>query len=340
MVDGIRTNISEGQELVYADLNKISSRIEKHMFDRIILEVIQRTKNAFFGNSFKAVFASSTSVYLQAGSGFQEDLTVDASEPVQRPMYLAANQLVTLGAPNPTNPRIDIICVKSAFINGAEESRKYKDEATEVISDEDFVTSKDYSALYVVVAGVPDPAPVAGAVPAGYIKVATCLVTDTTGMADQAAITDERSLMPMAGVPTATGNNDFDAVVGNLLTFGVTHATLKAALDDATDDFKILVLESEDIDDIPVVNNNNVEIVFKRGVTFTKDGVVRGLQIDANDCKVVNGRFLDFSTAGDEGIRVSAGSLRIMLRDNRFNNCDTNVNDLGTKTTQLGLVTE
>ena len=68
-------------------------------------------------------------------------------------------------------------------------------------------------------------------------------------------------------------------------------------------------------------------------MTFTKGSVTTGLKISADDCRVVGGRWLDFSTAGDEGIQIDAGADRTVIEGGpRFNNCDTNIDDSGTDT--------
>lgn len=340
MSDGTRNNLNEGQELVYSDLNKTTPRIEKHLFDRILYELMQRKTDGFFSDSFKLIYSTATSAQIKSGVGFMENSGVDDWEAQKQPLYNAIDTAINFTAPNPTNPRLDIVVVKAILIDGDIESRKFKNESTGIVTNEDFVTSKDYSYDVQVVAGTPDGSPVAEEVPAGYILIATCLISATTGMSGQGAIIDERSLLPLAGPASATGTFDFDKVVGDTTKGGVTHANLKAALDDAIDGDKILVLESEAISVTPVVNNKNIEILFKRGVTFTKDGVVTGLQIDEDDCKIINGRFLNFSAGGDKAILNSAGTDRTMFRDLRFNNCDTNISDLGSKTSEIGTINE
>jgi hypothetical protein len=184
----------------------------------------------------------------------------------------------------------------------------------------------DWKADILYVPGTPSGSPVAPATPVGYLLLSEVFVTASTGIANQAAISDERTLLPFAISTSATGSNDYDAIVGNILTAGVTHPDLKSALDNASDGWKILVLADETIDAIPVVLNNKIEIVFKRGVTFTRGTSTIGLQVNGNDCKIINGRFKDFITGGDNGLKVSAGALRTYLDAPRFNNCATNVN--------------
>jgi hypothetical protein len=342
MSEGTRVNINDGQELVFSDINKIAPRMEKHLFERVLYELLQRTANAFFGDSFKVIYSTSTSAQIKAGVGFINNTGVDGWESKQQPLYNDADLTINFATPNPTNPRIDIVVVKASLVDGNTESRKYKNASTDVVTNEDFVTSKDWYFDYQIVEGTPDPSPVAPAVPTGYIRIASCLVNATTGFSGQTDITDERAELPLAGPSSVTGSLDYDKVVGDVAKFGVTHGTLKAALDAAVDGDKILVLQDETINtgEVPVVDNQNIEIVFKRGVTFTKGTAAIGLQIDDSDCKVVNGRFKDFSSGGDVAVVNSAGSDRTMLRDLRFNNCDTNFSNLGSKFSETGTIEE
>lgn len=131
----------------------------------------------------------------------------------------------------------------------------------------------------------------------------------------------------------STSVTEYDAIVGVLGTdLGATHATIAEALADATNSYKILVLRGETISTTLVVADNDVEIVFKRGVTLTKGTATIGIQVDGDDCRISNARLLGFSTSGDYGIKVSVGAARTLLDAPRFNNCDGTINDLGSET--------
>ncbi len=326
----MRQNFNVGQEIVSEDLNSLQSRLERGIYDRIIYELMGRKSDAFFQDGFLVSRVSSVSVLVNAGLGFQVADT-GTLDPVRKPVVLDVSSTVNIDTPDSSDPRIDIICVKYGRFNSETENRKFKDEFTDAISTQNFTVATDWKAEVIFVTGTPAPSPSVPATPAGFIKISELTVSASTGIAVSGAITDDRSLLPIATGTNSTGSTEYDAIVGTVgVDQGATHADLKAALDNASDGWKILVLRNETINTIPVVTNNKVEIVYKRGVTFSKGSAVAGLQIDGDDCKVVNSRFLDFDTGGDFGIVINGA--RTYLDAPRFNNCDSNVDNSGTQT--------
>jgi hypothetical protein len=327
-----RQKFNVGQEIVSEDLNTLQSRLERGIYDQIVYELIGRKTNAFFQDSFSVLFQSAQQVVVKAGLGFQS-IDTGTKEPIKKPLFRDIDYNQVVDTPDSGNPRIDIICVKHGRVNSETESRKYKDEFTNTISTQNMTIATDWRAEFSYVAGVPAANPSAPAIPAGYIKIAEILVSASTGIASQASITDTRTKLPIAVATSATGSSEYDAIVGLVGTDqGANYPDLKSALDNSKDGWKILVLRDETINNIPVCSKNGIEIVFKRGVTFTKGIAAKGIQISGNDCKVVNGRFKDFITTGDSGIHVSAGALRTVINVPRFNNCDLKVKDEGTDT--------
>lgn len=294
--------------------------------------MLQKTDNAFFQDGFKVLYQDLDTVTIKAGLGFQSSATT-TKEPVKKPLYLSADVNQNINTPDSSNPRIDIISVKWNREDSETENRKVKDEFTDEVSNEDLTVSTDWKADILYTAGTPAGSPVAPATPVGYIKIATIAVAASTGIASQSSITDNRSPLPFCTSTSVTGSQEWDAVVGDISQLGVTHEDLKSALDNAEDGWKILVLQDETVDTTPVVLNNDVEVHFKRGVTFTRGASTIGLQVDGNDCKIVNARLKDFSTGGDNGIKVSVGALRTVMDTPRFKDCAaTKINDLGTQT--------
>jgi hypothetical protein len=326
-----RQNFNSGQEILSTDLNSLQGRLERGFVDRLVYELIQRKTNGFFKDGFKAIYSSATEVNVSVGLGLQS-VTTTTKEPNNKLMVLDAVEPVTISAAHATLPRIDIISVKYNRADDESENRRVKDEFTEVISTDSVVVSTEWAADVLYTEGTANVSPTAPATPAGYLKIAEVLVSAATGVASQASITDTRTILPMCNSNQDSGSLEYDAVVGNTSTPGVTHANLKAALDASSAGWKILVTANENIDDIPVVSNNNIEIVFKRGVTFTKGLAGTGLQISGDDCKVVNARMKDFISVGNEGILIDATAARTCIIDSRFNNCADNIIDSGTDT--------
>ena len=167
-----RRQFNDGMEVVFEDFNKMSQEAERELYDRVIYELVQRAEDAFFDDSFLVSVATSTSVTVQAGSGFQSDLTVTAPEPTKRLLYLATNLTVNLTAPDLVNDRIDLIVAKHRRITTETESRKFKNASTSIISNENLDVQNDWDSEVISVDGTPAGSPSAPAVPAGYIEIA------------------------------------------------------------------------------------------------------------------------------------------------------------------------
>ncbi len=328
----MRQNYSSGQEIIFQDLNTMQGRMERQFYDRILLEILQGTKDAFFQDGLKVIYTGATGATVKLGLGLQEVSGAASTEPMIQPLYRSADVNIIFDTPDNADPRIDLVVVKAARADAETDNRKFKDEFSEDITTESTVVATDWQAEILIVKGTPAGSPVAPAVPAGYLKVAECLIRASVGMQNQNDVTDTRAALPFASSTGGTGTEAYDAVVGDTSLIGVTYETLKAALDNAQPGWRILVTRSEDVDAIPQVNDANIEIVFKKGVSFTKDGVASGLRISANDCTVRHPRFVDFDAAGDEGILIDSGVLRTYIEAPRFSNCDTAVDNQGDDT--------
>ena len=247
-------NFNDGQEIIYQDLNKIPSRFQRLIFDKIVYEMIGRNNQGFFQDSISVTRISNTEVNIKSGLGFQFE-NVSNSEPTMRPMVLESNLSQIIPTANPTNDRIDIISAKAVLIDGETENRKFKDAFTDSITSESAVVEKLWSIEIVVTSGTPDVAPVAPSVPAGYIQLCEILVEAANGIVAEANVTDKRNLLPLAGFSGTTGSNEYDAVVGDTSLLGVSHETLKAALDDPSilAGSKILVTRNESVGSTPVI---------------------------------------------------------------------------------------
>ncbi len=290
-----------------------------------------RKTNAFFKDGLIVNRVTSNSVLIKAGVGFQE-IDTGTKEPIRKPIIHIADSVQAIDTPDSSNPRIDIIVVKAELVDKESESRKFKEEFTDTINTQNFVISKDWESVILYVAGTAAASPVKPPVPAGYVEICELDVQASTGIPVN-GVTDSRSLLPTAVALNDTGSSEYDAIVGQIgIDQGANYSDLKSALDNAQDGWKILVLRNETINTVPVVTNNKIEIVFKRGVTLTKGSTNIGIQIDGEDCRISNARLKDFSTAGDFGIKVSLTALRAYLDAPRFNNCDGNIEDLADET--------
>lgn len=320
----MRQNFNSGQEIVEQDFNNLQSRGERFLLDRVVYELLQRKSDGFFQDGLSTVYQNATSVLIKAGLGYMTDDT-GSKDPVKKPLHLESDSVVNIDTPDVSNPRIDIVCLKWTRADVESENRKYKDEFTDVISTQSFVVATDWSVEILYVSGTPAGSPAAPATPAGYLKVNELAVAASIGMASQVSITDTRSLLPLCSSSSLTGSNEYDKIVGDTSIVGVTHSSLKLALDNSSDGEKILVLSNESIDTTPVISNNDIEIVFKRGVTLTRGTIATGLQIDGSDCKLTGLRMSGFSTGGDKALIVNGE--RAYLDAPRFLNCVLEIED-------------
>lgn len=197
-----RTNFNDGQEVVYEDLNKVTSRIERLMYDRVVYEMLQRTSDRFFADSMLVNYVSPSSVSANAGLGFQLDNTQPSEEPIRRPIFRSSATTLNITPADPADDRIDVVCVKAAIVDGGTEARKFKAAISGTITTENLVTTKEWEAEFLIVDGTPDPSPVAPSVPAGYIKLAELYVNAVVGLSGSGDVTDFRSLMPVGGSAT------------------------------------------------------------------------------------------------------------------------------------------
>jgi len=186
-------------EITFADLAAISAQCEREIYARVVYEMLQQFTQGFFAGGFLVTRVTATQVSVAAGNGFYQDLTQVAPEPTMRPLYLAAASAQNITGPDASNPRWDIVCVRANRANTVSASRKYKAATTGDISTQTLVTETDWASDVLIVAGTPAGSPAAPATPAGYVKIATLVVTAVSGIAASGAITDQRTILPVGG---------------------------------------------------------------------------------------------------------------------------------------------
>lgn len=249
-----RRNFNDGQELSYVDFNAIGPAIQKELYDLICYELVGRVTDAFFGDSLKVEFATSTSVTVKAGTGFQYDNTQVSPEPMRRLLYNAAQATKNLSAADATHPRKDIICVKAALVTELSGTRRYKDPGTSAITNETMVLQKEWEADIIVVTGVAAASPAVPATPAGYLKIATCTVNAVTGMSGAADVTDQRTLLEY-GANAMLNTSGYERITASAnIGLGAVMLEVDGLLDDALDDLssktsEIATLRKKSIED-------------------------------------------------------------------------------------------
>lgn len=129
----------------------------------------------------------------------------------------------------------------------------------------------------------------------------------------------------------------YDAIVGDLALNGVTHATLIDALTAASAGWKILVTTSIAVNTTINVTKDNIEVEFRRGVTYSLGLATTAFNITGDDFYLNKARLLGFTTAA---INIGAAASRTTLRDTRYNSNTANVIDAGAATSRLGEIIE
>lgn len=237
-----RRNFNDGQEVLLEDLNAITYAIERQIYERLLPYLNANLDDAFFEGSFLVSRTDADTVSIAAGLGFQRDNSLLSPATRLMPIYSSGAQPINIDAADPTDPRIDIICVKSDVTDELTESRNFKDADDSSVTPQDMVIQKDWASDVVYVAGTADPSPSAPATPAGYIKIATITVTAVTGIAADSDVTDNRKSIHMRKpleLRTAAGayapgkamsrSIYFDATLGNQ---SLTLPTIISGVDD------------------------------------------------------------------------------------------------------------
>lgn len=121
----------------------------------------------------------------------------------------------------------------------------------------------------------------------------------------------------------------YDAVVG----VGGTHGSLALLMADpniATIK-NVLVTDPVTLTAPVVLNQNDMSFTFTPKAIIAKGvGANIALSITAERVRIMNGRFMNFSVAGDKPIQLQAASKYCMISQNYFANCIATVEDLGT----------
>lgn len=131
----------------------------------------------------------------------------------------------------------------------------------------------------------------------------------------------------------------FDAFVGA----GGTHADINALMADpgiATIK-NVLIISTLALDNTQIINQDGMTFYFKAQAGLTKNGptgAVKGLQIDSNRVRIINGRFLSFNAGGDIAVQVNGNNC--LIQGNMFNDNDTALDDQGANNALIGNIEE
>lgn len=366
----MRVQENDGQEITFADLNRIMQLQERNLHERILYHFVDKQSEGQFQDSFFVDYTDATHVSVRAGIGIQLDGTQVSPETTKRLLYRASAVALEITAPNVSNPRIDLVVGRADRINTATQSRQVKDFVTSVVSPQNIVVETDWEATLQIVAGTPNASPVAPSIPSGFVLLATLAVAANTGLASQVSITDNRVLMPVLEntkidtsdfdyVPTkavgtklkqvlaeldalAAGASQvigiYDGIVGN--QSWATHSTLASAVAGLAAGARILVTQNQVLNSSVALSKANMEIHLKPGVVISKGSATTGLEVSASGVEIHGGKMSGFSAGGDKAINYQAAATYGKVWGMRFASCDTMIDDSAVDVVQFGNIEE
>ncbi len=358
---------NDGQEITFEDLAGAAPAMEQQIYDVLGNEMVNRTSDAFFQDSFKTIFVGATQVLVKKGLGIQNDSAQVSPEPKKRPVYIAADAVVNLASPDASLDRIDIICVKNRLVNELTVSRKYKDPLpSTTVTTTSQVVQKKWDAEFLQVQGTPNVSPSAPATPSGYIKICELYMTAVSGLSGQVDITDTRALLPVHGL-TAIDTSDFVSVptigsatplqtvlaeldelakatarLGSVYNAFVgsqpwcTHATIAAALAAISAGESVYVTESQTINTQIDWNKANTRLHLAPGVVLSKGTATVGINVQVVGVEIAGGKMTSFSGGGGKAIQFQAAVANGKVWGMRFSGNTTDVDDSAVAVTQFG----
>lgn len=198
-----KVKFNDGEEAVQEDYNAA-----QHLAERALQEALYEIygqESGFIGDGFLVEADSGMDLTMAIGLAYLFDSAeADPDQARYKVARSAAVREITVPAADPTNPRIDIVCIAPDRLLGDETERLYMDEGTSAITPED-LDKRDYeSYAYSYVTGTPAGSPSAPAVPSGYTLVASIDVAAAASSISGGDITDDRSVLPtMASLAAA-----------------------------------------------------------------------------------------------------------------------------------------
>jgi len=215
---GNRVKINTGQEFTSNDQNDQQKLRDQFINDRILRRFFGDNASAcFIADDCKVLSTGGMGIAIDIGLGFQYvSSESDADEPKFQPIYLAAQQAITVSTADPTNPRKDIVCIKANRVDAESESRYIMDGSLNIASQSVNTKSNDYYTHSYVV-GTPAGSPSEPAVPSGYVKIATIAVAAGAGSITQGNITDARTIVHRGNI-MSTGKHTKKVTQGSPAT--------------------------------------------------------------------------------------------------------------------------
>lgn len=188
------------------DTNNLQLAMNQSLFDDTLYPFFNK-QSGVIQNSFIASYVSALVASLAVGTGFFYDSSQTGYNPKYRMIQAGAAIPVPVTAADPTNDRIDLVCLAPNLALTGSASRYVKTGGTGPITLTN--VNKNYQDSYTltVVAGTPSGSPVAPTLPAGNIAIAQLYIHAATGMIGSGDVTDERTILGGAVAGAAVSAN-------------------------------------------------------------------------------------------------------------------------------------
>lgn len=211
--------INQYEKVASNDINDLQMAAAQSMQDDCLYRFFGQPAAAVFGSDLTVSFVGALACSIAPGTGFFFDNTQTGYVPKFRMIKLATAVATVHAAADPTNPRIDRICLAPNLATTSSASRFVKTGGTGPVALQTVAKTKEMTYTLQVVTGTPGGSPSAPATPAGYISLATVLVAASTGIAGAGSITDTRVILGLT--------------VSNTGHLFLTSGTIQTQLDDA-----------------------------------------------------------------------------------------------------------
>jgi hypothetical protein len=192
-----RQNWIEGQSIAADDLNAVAMGVEQTVMEQVIQGLLEG-RSGFVADGFKVMRASATTFTVEDGMGLYVDSSQTAPETKFRLLHNSTNATIyTITNPHATLPRIDLVQVRAKLDTDATASRDVKD-GVGTVTPTTVTIRKKWTYELQIKDGTAAGSPVAPSVDAGWVEIAEIYVSASpTGIANQAAITDSRTVMQL-----------------------------------------------------------------------------------------------------------------------------------------------
>lgn len=182
---GGRMKWNTGESIGATDLERmgqIASQSLFHTLARFFRNNTGDPQSGFFGDDCLVSAVGGLDVQVAAGLGLIYDAAEsDGYDTHYKPIVVAAADVQTLAAHDPSNPRIDLVALAPATADEDSQTDQVKDPGTGAVSSQSINKRVRHSYALQVVQGTPAASPSAPATPAGYLAVAEVTVPAGAG---------------------------------------------------------------------------------------------------------------------------------------------------------------